>query len=133
MPDQNLPSISTLDPSLIGFNISGTQVSFLNGLLRGGIGAGFEKITTANNATVYSLTPPADASACILSIEAAAGQVNNNTVIRFREDGTDPTTATGIPLGAYGAYEVKNLTNLANFKFIAVENLAAVIQIQYYK
>jgi len=115
------------------FNNDQSIPSYLNALIRGGVCCGYEKISNVDNTDVNTLTVPTGAVSALISIEANNGQANNNIVIRFKENGEDPTIAEGMPLGNYGTYEVKNEENLAGFKFISPENLVQTIHVLYYK
>lgn len=115
------------------FNNDQSVVSYLNALIRGGVCCGYEKINNVDNTDINGLTVPTAAVTALIAVEANAGQVNNNAVIRFREDGGNPTVTDGIPIGNAGTYEVKNEENLAGFKFISPENLVQTVHVLYYK
>ncbi len=52
---------------------------------------GFQELSSANLSGAVSPTPPAGATIAVLSAETGG--------VRWRDDGTDPTTTTGILLG----------------------------------
>lgn len=118
------------------FNNDQSVTSYLNALIRGGICCGYESIQNVDDTTIMTLTPPTGAVSAIISVEAGAGQVNSNVVVRFREDGGNPAwnpNAIGIALGNYASYEIKNEENLANFKAISTENRVQTLHVLYYK
>ena len=80
---------------------------------------GYQQVTATGAA--FALAPPANARVAHIGAEAQ--------VLRWRDDGTNPTTTTGqrIPAGA----EVDYVGNLATIKLIA-ETAGAIANVSYY-
>jgi hypothetical protein len=74
-----------------------------------------------DNANIGTLTIPEDARYAMLVVESDANQNNKDIVLRFREDGEEPTADDGIPLGDLGVYEVKGIENMQRFKIVGIE------------
>jgi hypothetical protein len=74
-----------------------------------------------DSANVGTLTIPENARYALLVVESDANQNNRDIVLRFREDGEDPTTEEGMPLGDLGVYEVKGTENMQRFKIVGIE------------
>lgn len=90
--------------------------------------AGHQTLTVST--TAVSLTVPTPAAR---AVEFAAIYVEG-AVIRWRADGTAPTTSTGAP--AYPSPQpllVYGVGQLANFKAIRKDGTDAVLQIVYYR
>lgn len=69
---------------------------------------GFQQLTNVTNAAAVSLTPPAG---------ALVARIVPDGAIRWRDDGTAPTAAVGMPVTADDEFEYSG--NLAAIKFIA--------------
>lgn len=80
---------------------------------------GYQQIT--NLATATGLTPPRGATFALIIPETQA--------IRWRDDGTDPTSAIGMPLGPTGILEYDG--DLRSIRFIQ-QAASAVLNISYY-
>jgi hypothetical protein len=83
---------------------------------------GFQQITTLSSAT--SLTVPANSRAAIVQCTAQN--------VRWRDDGTNPTTTIGMQLKAGSEYTFLYIGGLSAIKFIE-ETASAVLNISYYK
>jgi len=88
------------------------------------ISAGFEAVNSIDNATAKTLTVPDAARYAIVKVITAA--------IRFRDDGTAPTSASGYSVAANGEIELTSRYQLDNFKVIAVDS-GASLEVLYYK
>ena len=80
---------------------------------------GYQQITATGSA--FALTPPASARQARIGAEAQ--------VIRWRDDGTNPTASTGQRIAA--GTEVDYVGNLATIKLIA-ETAGAIVNVSYY-
>jgi hypothetical protein len=88
------------------------------------IPAGYEAVASIDNATAKTLTVPDDARYAIVKAITAA--------VRFRDDGTAPTSASGYSIAANGEVELTSAKQLENFKVIAVDTTAS-LEVLYYK
>lgn len=93
---------------------------------------GFENVTV-NDTAVVNLTIPTDAISADISVEADATALSKAKVIRFKENGSNPSTSSGFPFGE-GIFKVIGKNNLNNFKIIGIEaGKSHTLQVQYYK
>jgi len=83
---------------------------------------GYEQIQL-NSGTPVALSPPADAQLAIINAEL-------NT-IRFRDDGTPPTTTVGQPIVKFTTLQY-NVRNLANCLLIESSDGSAIANVSYY-
>ena len=93
------------------------------------IPAGYELIEV-DPITVASLTVPTDARYALIKVASAAG--------RFRDDGTNPTSASGFPLAVAGTDNVYDLEltsgkQLADFRIISQSDSGTRVDVVYYK
>ena len=94
---------------------------------------GYEDITV-DDTEVKGLTVPTGAVAAILSVEADNSTIDKNKVIRFKENGSDPTATSGFALPTTIFPEIIGHENLINFKFIGIESgKTHTIRVQDYK
>ncbi len=85
------------------------------------IPASTQTAVSVTSGTAVKLTVPAGAMVATICIEGA--------VVRYRDDGTAPTTTTGLPWSpGCNSYSV----NLAGIQFIA-ESTTATMDVAYYK
>lgn len=82
--------------------------------------AGFQQITSLSSAT--GLTVPSGAILALINCEAQA--------VRWRDDGTNPTTTVGVNLAVGGTLEYRG--DLSAIKFIEIA-IGAKLNISYYK
>lgn len=82
--------------------------------------AGYEQITSLSSAT--ALTVPAGALIALITIEGAD--------VRWRDDGTDPTSSVGMPLPAGQSFVYNG--QLSRFKVIQTAP-NAILNVSYYK
>jgi len=85
---------------------------------------GFEKLSVAG--VVVGFTLPTTS----ISIRSVILSVETNSV-RFRVDGTDPDSTTGIKLNDGDLLELDNVDMIRNFKVIQV-SAGATLQIHYF-
>jgi apolipoprotein N-acyltransferase len=83
---------------------------------------GFQQISAATLASATSLTVPAGATVAVVAPDTAA--------VRWRDDGTAPTTSVGMSLAAATVFEYWG--NLSAIQFIA-QTGSPVLNISYYK
>jgi hypothetical protein len=86
--------------------------------------AGFQAIATLTNATAQALTIPTDARYAKVRVVAQP--------IRWRDDGTNPTSQSGYEVAANGEIDLISREQLAGFKAIA-KSTNAGLEILYYK
>lgn len=88
--------------------------------------AGWEAITlyTGTEGTAKGLTIPTDARYAKIKV------VDN--AIRFRDDGTDPTSAVGYSISANGEIELISYEQMEGFKAVS-QDTAGGLEILYYK
>ena len=80
---------------------------------------GYQQITNLTAATALTVPPGATFALIIPDTQS----------VRWRDDGTDPTAAIGMPLGPTGILEYDG--NLKNIRFIQ-QAASAVLNISYY-
>jgi hypothetical protein len=80
---------------------------------------GYQQVTAT--ASSQGLTVPAGATVALITVSTAA--------IRWRDDGTPPTAAIGVPIAIAGTLEYWG--TLSAFKFIA-QSGSPVLDISYY-
>lgn len=85
------------------------------------INIGYEKLAVDSHTTAVKLTVPAKANYAILRLVADATTTDKTLVIRFRMDGTAPTTAEGMPIGDKESFDISETQNLTNFRAISIE------------
>lgn len=74
-----------------------------------------------------------EAKYAIIVAEADSHQVNKDVIIRFCEDGNDPSPDKGMPLGHMGTYELKGRENLERFCMVGTEDeMNSRVTIQFY-
>jgi len=88
------------------------------------IPAGFQASGDITSATVFSPTIPTGAAYAIVKAITQP--------LRFRDDGTDPTSMIGRSLAANDVIEITSRKQLANFKLIA-QGTSGAAEILYYK
>ena len=94
---------------------------------------GYEDLTVSD-AEVAQLTIPENAISATISIEADASVTDKSKVIRFKENGSDPTASSGIAFGDNDLYEITGRWNLESFRVIGVEaGKSHIIRVQYYQ
>ena len=87
-----------------------------------------------NDTEVVQLTIPENAISATISIEADGSATEKSRVVRFKENGSDPSANSGIALGDNDLYEITGLLNLESFRVIGVEvGKSHVIRVQYYQ
>lgn len=92
----------------------------------------FEVIEISNN-EFKKLNVPENSIAATISIESDVNSSNFYRVIRFKENGAEPSLMSGIALGDNDIYEITGKHNLEQFKIIGIEpEKTHRIQIQYY-
>mgnify|MGYP001061479688 CR=1 FL=1 len=88
--------------------------------------AGFESITlyTGTEGTPKGLTVPSGARFAKIKVV--------DQTIRYRDDGTDPTSTVGYSVAANGEVDVYSREQLENFKAVS-KDTAGGLEILYYK
>ncbi|HAP69921.1 MAG TPA: hypothetical protein DCR04_09395 [Flavobacteriales bacterium] len=83
---------------------------------------------------VAQLTIPENGISATISIEADGSAAEKSRVVRFKENGSDPTASSGIALGENDLYEITGRWNLENFRVIGIEaGKSHVLRVQYYQ
>lgn len=94
---------------------------------------GYEDLSV-NDTEVAQLTIPENAISATISIEADASVSDKARVIRFKENGSDPSANSGIALGDNDLYEISGRWNLESFRAIGIEaGKSHVLRVQYYQ
>lgn len=83
---------------------------------------GFQQLSSLSSAA--KLTVPADANFALIRVETAN--------VRWRDDGTAPTTTVGMPLNSTDTFMLEYSGNLSAIQFIAVSG-SPVVDVAYYK
>lgn len=84
---------------------------------------GYEQKTVST--TAVTLTKPAGASRAIVMVE--------DQPIRYREDGTAPTSSVGVLCPAGTRFELESSSAISNFKAIRSGGTDGVISVNYYR
>lgn len=93
---------------------------------------GYEDIDIAF-AKAEKLTVPEYAVSAMIVVETDAN-AKNQRAVRFKENGTDPTSNSGIGLGDNDIYNITGPHNLKQFRCIATEDgITHILRVQYYK
>jgi len=83
---------------------------------------------------VAQLTIPENGISATISIEADGSAAEKSRVVRFKENGSDPSANSGIALGDNDLYEITGRWNLESFRVIGVEaGKSHIIRVQYYQ
>ncbi len=122
----NMPAASALDGSeLLAGVQGGVNVKITADQIRALVNGdgmtpkGYEQITSLGSAT--ALTVPGGATRAVVVVEGHA--------VRWRDDGTNPTSSIGMLLGI--GEELNYTANLAAIKFIE-QTAGAILDISYY-
>ena len=76
---------------------------------------------------------PDQAVSAIIAIEGDAAAADPDKLARFREDGIDPDTSTGRPVGDRFIYEIIGKANIDNFRIIGITvGETHTIHVEYY-
>lgn len=89
------------------------------------------EIITFSDGNVKSLTVPDNARYALMVLEEAGGS-GTSKLIRFWEDGSNPTTTEGIVRGDLDAWDIVSLSNLKDFKAIRLTAASHKLFVQYY-
>jgi len=94
---------------------------------------GYEDLPVSDT-EVAQLSIPENAISATISIEADGSAAEKSRVVRFKENGSDPTASSGIALGENDLYEITGRWNLESFRVIGVEaGKSHIIRVQYYQ
>lgn len=92
----------------------------------------YEQVTV-DDSPVVTLTPPTSAYSAVIIFEADATSADTTKIVYLTEDGTAPTSSSGMPFGHLDTYEVTHIDNIKNFKVIGIEaGKTHKLNIQYY-
>jgi|LakMenE01Jun11ns_1017448.scaffolds.fasta_scaffold8916475_2 hypothetical protein len=80
--------------------------------------------------SVSSLNVPEGAKYALIYVESST---TSGYAVRYWEDGTSPTTTTGIPRPGNTAFDITGTQNLKKIRFIQAQAGTHKLQIQYYK
>lgn len=111
-------------------NFTQTITKLLQIVSTGHRAVGHEVITFSAD-TVYSLTVPTEARYALMVLEQA-GATGARKVIRFWEDGSNPTSTEGLSRGDMDAWDIVSYSNLKDFKAIRSIAGSHKLFIQYY-
>ena len=94
---------------------------------------GYTQLTVSDAAPIKLGTTPRGVSFAYIEIEADSNSSSSERVVRFTEDGSNPTATRGMTLGDNGVYEVKGTFNLENFQIIGIDaGISHKINVQYF-
>ena len=105
------------------FIIAGQYPSQKSVFIDAGDPVGFEQLTVS--LTGVGLTVPLKANSAIIQID--------NAHIRWRDDGTDPTTSTGMLVYQSNYITIESKARLTAIKFIRTASTDAKLNISYYE
>lgn len=88
------------------------------------IPAGFATVDSIDSATAKGLTVPTDARYAVVKAITAA--------VRFRDDGTNPTSLVGYSIAQNGEIILTSAKQLSAFKVIAQDTTAS-LEVVFYK
>ncbi|MCK9320151.1 hypothetical protein [Methanoculleus sp.] len=88
------------------------------------IPAGYVAVASVTNATAQALTVPDDARYAIVKAITAP--------VRFRDDGTEPTSVSGYSVATNGEVILTSRKQLDDFRVIAVDTTAS-LEVLFYK
>lgn len=91
---------------------------------------GFQDVTLSSD-KVKSLSFPRLAVSATIMVESDL-EAGNGIVMRFKENGGDPSGKSGFGLGHNDIYELSGRCSLNRFRAIAVEDRQVTLRIQYY-
>ena len=121
-----LPALSSLPAPASAIDVFQDRgVPSISGLH---VAAGYEQLTLSTGAATALAAVPQPSSNRIF-VTLAIITVEGNAV-RFRDDGTDPTAAIGMPIPIGGAYVYTG--DLSKLRFIRQSATSAVINVLYY-
>lgn len=111
---------------------NGSLGAYLSAILYTGKCLGYEKLPITGGAAIALAAVAANARLALCVLEADASLVGQARVARYREDGTAPTTAEGMPIGDNGVFELTG-ENIAAFKAISLDPTKThYLRVQYY-
>lgn len=112
---------------------SSTTNEILSGLLYGGVAVGFETVTVGSGSAVALTAVPAAAMYAVIVAEVDSSDSAQALAIRFRQDGTPPTSTVGHPLGHLGTVKISGRANLTALRAIGVTaSKTHKLQVQYF-
>lgn len=94
------------------------------------VNQGYEDILFEND-TVQLLNFPKQAVSATIMVEQLSG-VTGGILVRFKENGSDPSGDTGFGLGHQDVFEVHGAANLALFRAVSLVE-RVVLRVQYYQ
>ncbi|MBL4575409.1 MAG: hypothetical protein JKY51_04820 [Opitutaceae bacterium] len=94
---------------------------------------GYEEIIVDHTQS-KSLTLPDGAISAFITVSADETTNNNETVIRIKDNGAEPTNVSGLGVGNIDDIEVTGRNSLENFKAIGIEiGKSHTLRVQYSK
>lgn len=109
------------------------KLDIINSALRKNyIACGIETLALSTASSTGLASIPTDARYAIIQINetTTSGSVD---VIRYWQNGTDPTSTTGIVRGDRDAFDLITMENIKNFRVIRLTANAHVLQVQYFR
>lgn len=94
---------------------------------------GYEDLAV-DDSEAKELTVPEGAVSASIFFEVDASSTNKSRALRYKENGTAPTTDSGQPFGDGDVLELFGKISLDNFKVIGIEaGKSHILRVQYYK
>jgi len=95
---------------------------------------GYEDISV-DAISIKFLRVPSAAIAATIAVENDDNQVLNKTrVVRFKINGKNPSSESGIALGDNDIFELKGIQNLKAFRVVGIhKGVKSILRVQYYK
>ena len=97
-----------------------------------GLACGNEVLTLSTANATGLATIPADARYAVLQVVEVTTSGSAN-VISYWQDGTTPTSTTGIVRGDREAFDIYGMENMIKFKAIRLSANSHTIRVQYFK
>jgi len=84
----------------------------------------FESVTVPDSATALTAATRKAKKAVFITVETAQ--------VRYRMDGSDPTSSVGHLLNKSGSLYISNQTAIENIRFIRTGTVSGVLRVTYY-
>ena len=91
---------------------------------------GFVQVSVLASSTLGTI--PQGATGATINVEAAAADIGGARVLRYRLDGTAPTTTVGAIAGDGAQINLINQSQLQNFKAISMTAETQILNVQFF-
>lgn len=93
---------------------------------------GYQDVTI--NSEVASLQVPSLAVSAVLILEADATSTSLHRAVRFKENGSDPSSSSGFALGDNDIYSIIGIQNLEQFRIVSIEqDKTHIARVQFFE